>query len=86
MVAHVQHAADTPDKFTPDKIKSTIWFYGYQTRVKACVMTECQSFNGVLQIVRKTATATYLLPTYLLPTTQSTRVCVCMLRVVARCC
>ena len=37
--------------FEPDKVKQTSWYYGYQTRVKGAVLIECQSFDGVLQIV-----------------------------------
>ena len=29
-------------------IKSSFWFYGYRTRVKACALVECQHFDGVL--------------------------------------
>ena len=63
-----------------DKIKSTFWFYGYQTRVKACVMTECQSFNGVLQIVRARR-----LPTAHIPTTHNA-INSCVRVYAARCC
>eukprot|EP00928_Gymnodinium_smaydae_P036928 TRINITY_DN25724_c0_g1_i1.p1 TRINITY_DN25724_c0_g1~~TRINITY_DN25724_c0_g1_i1.p1 ORF type:complete len:172 (+),score=28.01 TRINITY_DN25724_c0_g1_i1:123-638(+) len=32
-------------------IKSTYWFYGYRTRVKTCVVVECQNFEGVLDVI-----------------------------------
>ena len=37
-------------KLTPELVRSTGWYYGYQTRVQSTVLTELHGFNGILQV------------------------------------
>ena len=35
----------------PEKIKETMWFYGYATATKRCISLESQNFDGLLELV-----------------------------------
>lgn len=34
-----------------DLLKTTYWYYGYQTAVKRCIALELQNFNGLLELI-----------------------------------
>ena len=35
----------------PEKIKLTMWFYGYATAMKRCIAIESQNFDGLLELI-----------------------------------
>ena len=35
----------------PEKIKLTMWFYGYCTAMKRCIALESQNFDGLLELI-----------------------------------
>ena len=42
---------DTDKSRYASLLKTTYWYYGYQTAVKRCIMLELQNFNGVLELI-----------------------------------
>ena len=34
-----------------EKVKQTIWFYGYATATKRCISTESQNYTGLLELI-----------------------------------
>ena len=47
------HEQDIPLFATgdPEKLKQTMWFYGYATATKRCILMEAQNFSGTIELI-----------------------------------